>query len=138
MNPKKNNNEDMLSEINVTPLVDVMLVLLIIFMITAPMMEQGIPVNLPKVSGERIDTGAKPVILTIDKNGRIFINRERIKFSSLKQKIKDIYKYRLNKELILRADKRVYYGLVVRVMGEVRKAGIERIGIITEPLELTR
>jgi biopolymer transport protein TolR len=134
MNIGKNDN-NFLSEINVTPFVDVMLVLLVIFMITAPMMVQGIDVNLPKVSGNNINMDKNPLILTISKNGKIFINREEIKFFQLRYRIKNIYKYRLNKELILKADERVPYGLVVKVMGEVRKAGIEKLGVVTEPLE---
>ena len=128
-------NSNLLSEINVTPFVDVMLVLLIIFMITAPMMEQGIDVNLPNVSGTEINMDTNPLILTINKNGKIFLNKEEIILSQLSNRIKDIYKYRFNKELILKADERINYGLVVKVMGEIRNAGIEKLGVVTEPFK---
>lgn len=125
-----------LSQINVTPLVDVMLVLLIIFMVTAPMMQEGMDVNLPKVKASGLTaTEEEPIILTIDKKGGIFINNNAMIFSELRDKLEAIYKRKKEKVVLLRADKDVSYGYVVKTMAEIRKAGIEKVGMVTEPSE---
>jgi len=122
-----------LSEINVTPLVDVMLVLLIIFMVTAPMMKQGIDVQLPQTASTGIATNDKPYILVINKNSQIFAGSEKINLTQLSDKIKYTFKTRKNKQLYIQADKSVNYGTVAEAMAEIRAAGIYSIGLVTLP-----
>jgi len=126
---------NLLSEINVTPLVDVMLVLLIIFMVTAPMMQQGIPVNLPRAKARGLETAQGKIVVTITKDREVFVNRNRFPIESLGEKIRAIYKFRENKEIYLKADASVPYGFVIHVMSEIKGAGIEQIGMVTAPPE---
>ena len=125
----------MMSDINVTPFVDVMLVLLIIFMVTAPMMMQGVEVNLPKTETRRIKSQEDPLILTINKKKEIFIETHRIKLDDLEKKAVRIFANRREKEILLRADKDVPYGFVIKVVSRIKKAGIEKLGMVTEPLD---
>ncbi len=124
-----------MSDINVTPLVDVMLVLLIIFMVTAPMMMQGVSVNLPKTTTKYMKTEDEPMLLTINKKQEVFLENRKIGMKDLEIKIKKIFKNRRQKEILLRADKDVPYGLVVQVMASVKRAGVSKLGMVTEPLE---
>jgi len=121
------------SEINVTPLVDVILVLLIIFMVTAPMLQMGIDVNLPRVKAKTVDVGEEKLILTINNEQDIFINRYKTSIDDLKIKLENIFANRIDRELFMRADEKVAYGFVVKVMSEVRKAGVDKLGMITDP-----
>jgi biopolymer transport protein TolR len=125
----------LMSEINVTPLVDVMLVLLIIFMVTAPMLMEGIDVNLPQTKTRSIKTEQDPLILSVTKKGEIFLENHSVKLEELGQKIETVFKYRKEKELLLRADKDIAYGVVVKVMAEVKRAGVTKLGMITEPTD---
>lgn len=122
-----------MSEINVTPLVDVMLVLLIIFMVTAPMMMQGVDVNLPQTTAKNIKTKEDPLILTVNNKQEIFLENRKVGLNELEKKVQSIFKYRREKEVLLKADKDVPYGFVIKVMASVKNAGIERLGMITEP-----
>ena len=122
-----------LSEINVTPLVDVMLVLLIIFMVTAPMMQQGLDVELPETSNSGVATTDEPFVLVIRKDGSIHAGEADMKMAGLSSKIKAIFSTRKNKQVYVQADKQVSYGTVAEVMGEIRAAGIYSIGLITLP-----
>ena len=124
-----------MSEINVTPLVDVMLVLLIIFMVAAPMMIQGVDVSLPKTATRNIKTQDEPLMLTVNKDGQIFIESHRIELANLETKVKSIFENRREKEVLLRADKDVSYGFVIEVIAKVKRAGIDKLGMVTEPLE---
>ena len=119
-----------LSEINVTPFVDVMLVLLVIFMVTAPLLQQGIDVNLPKAKGKDLPTEER-ITLVISKNRNIYMNENLVSMKQMRYKLKAISK--LNPNVFLKADKDVPYGFVVEVMGEIKDAGIEKLGMITEP-----
>ena len=117
-----------LSEINVTPFVDVMLVLLIIFMATAPLLQQGVDVNLPKASGQKLSP-AERVEITIKKGGNIYLDKSAVTLDTLKVKLSG----KSDKEVFLKADKDVPYGTVVAVMGELREIGVEKLGMVTEP-----
>ena len=126
-------NKRFMSDINVTPFVDVMLVLLIIFMVTAPMMRQGVEVDLPKTTTRHIKTREEPLILSVNKKGEIFLENHRIKLDNLEIKIKKIFENRREKEVLLRADKDVPYGFVIKVISKVKRAGIDKLGMVTEP-----
>ena len=129
------NGKNFMSDINVTPLVDVMLVLLIIFMVTAPMMMQGVEVNLPQTTTKNIKTREDPLILTVTKQREILLENHTIKLEDLEDKVRNIFKYRKDKEILLRADKEVPYGFVIEVMAGAKRAGIDKLGMVTEPLE---
>ena len=124
-----------LSQINVTPFVDVMLVLLIIFMITAPMMEQGFDVNLPEVdSAPGIASKEEPLVVTVDKRGRISVGQSRLKSSAkLIPLLQQVMKERKEKSVLLEADRAVPYGRVMEVMASIKRAGITRVGMVTQP-----
>jgi biopolymer transport protein TolR len=124
-----------MSEINVTPFVDVMLVLLIIFMVTAPMMQQGLDVNLPKTASTGVALNEDPFVLTIDASGKVKAAETTINVSEMREKMKAIFQTRKNKQVYIQADKKVDYGVVAEVMGEVRAAGIFNISLITMPKE---
>jgi biopolymer transport protein TolR len=128
------NNNQLMSDINVTPFVDVMLVLLIIFMVTAPMMTQGVNVSLPKTTSEPLSSEEDHIVITIDSNNRIYINDYHVTLDFLKEKLRKIFQGRSDREVYLRADKEIPYGVVVRVMSEIKGAGIERLGMVTEPI----
>lgn len=130
---RKNRDHKLVSDINVTPLVDVVLVLLIIFMVTAPMLQMGIDVNLPKVKSKSVDVSEEKLVLTINNKEEIFINRYKTSIAELKPKLESIFASRIDKEIFMRADEKVPYGFVVQVMSEVRKAGVDKLGMITEP-----
>jgi biopolymer transport protein TolR len=121
---------DVLSEINVTPFVDVMLVLLVIFMVTAPLLQQGIDVNLPKAKGKDLPPEER-ITLIIKRDGVIYMNDNPVSLPEMRKKLESISK--LNPNVFLKADKDVPYGFVVEVMGDIKEAGIEKLGMITEP-----
>jgi biopolymer transport protein TolR len=125
----------LMSDINVTPLVDVMLVLLIIFMVTAPMMMEGVEVNLPQTKTKSIKTQEDPLVLSVTKKGEIFLENHSVKLEDLETKIETIFKYRKEKEVLLRADKEIAYGFVVKVMAEVKRAGVTKLGMVTQPTD---
>lgn len=127
---KSNRNRGVLSEINVTPFVDVMLVLLVIFMVTAPLLQQGIDVNLPKAKGKDLPPEER-ITLVIKKGGTIYMNENLVSITQMRRKLEAISK--LNPDVFLKADKDVPYGFVVEVMGEIKEAGVEKLGMITEP-----
>lgn len=133
MNSSSNKSRMVLSEINVTPLVDVMLVLLVVFMITAPMMQQGIDIQLPKTAASGIETKSEPLVITIKTNNTILINDTKVAISSVREKIKGIFKTRKDKQVYIKADKKVDYGVVAEVIADVKAAGIENVGLVTLP-----
>ncbi|MEI6212796.1 MAG: protein TolR [Desulfuromonadales bacterium] len=127
------NNRNVMAEINVTPLVDVMLVLLVIFMVTAPMMQQGVQVNLPKADTKAMTPAEETVIVTVDKTGKIFINKNEVPAAELRSRLSEMFVARTKKEVFLKADAAVPYGDVVRTMADIKGAGIERLGMVTDP-----
>ncbi|MGE4422469.1 MAG: protein TolR [Pseudodesulfovibrio sp.] len=121
-----------LNEINVTPFVDVMLVLLIIFMVTAPLMTQGVEVDLPTTRTVRnLPQDSEHLVLTVRKDGRIFLDEYQVSMDELEDHLKRLVAGQ-KKQLFLRADKEVPYGTVVQVMGEIKAAGIDKLGIVAE------
>jgi biopolymer transport protein TolR len=128
------NSDRLMSDINVTPFVDVMLVLLIIFMVTAPMMMQGVDVSLPQTTSEPLIAKKENLIITINTKSQIFINDYQIGLDYLQDKLKTILEGRENKEVYLRADREIPYGFVVRVMAEIKAAGVDKLGMVTEPI----
>jgi biopolymer transport protein TolR len=124
-----------LSEINIVPLVDVMLVLLIIFMIAAPMMQQGLPIELPKVTAKPLPTKEDVQIVSITKGREIVLNSKKLDIKDLKAAIQLLFNGKTNKEVFLKADASVPYGFVVTCMGIIREAGVEKVNIVTKPLE---
>ena len=128
-----NNDRRVMSDINVTPFVDVMLVLLVIFMVTAPMMQQGVQVNLPKADTKAMTPVEDTVVVTVNKNGKLFINKDEVSATDLRSKLADMFATREKKEIFLKADAGVPYGEVVKAMADIKGAGIERLGMVTEP-----
>ena len=127
------NNNSFMSDINVTPFVDVMLVLLIIFMVTAPMMTQGVDVALPEATAEPLPAENENLMISIDNKATIFINDVPVTVDDLNEKLKRIMSNRSDREVYLKADKDIPYGTVVRVMSEIKLAGVEKLGMVTVP-----
>ncbi len=125
----------LISEINITPLVDVMMVILIIFMVTVPMMKHGIDVNLPATTAKPIKMDEERLIITINKDGKVFIDELETPLETLQEKLQYIFANRSDREVFLRADADIPYGLVAKVMAELKGAGIAKLGMITEPAE---
>jgi biopolymer transport protein TolR len=124
---------DAISQINVTPLVDVMLVLLIIFMVTAPILQQGVPVDVPKVAGGPLAGQEEQLVVNVGKGGETYLNDTPMPLEQLTEKLRAIVAARPDRQLYVRADQAVPYGTVMRVMGAVRDAGLTRVGLVTEP-----
>ena len=126
----------MISQINVTPLVDVMLVLLIIFMVSAPMLTQGVELDLPKESISQVDGEGEQLVVSITKNGDVFLgSNNKVPLEQVGVRIKGIVEQRKDKRVFIKADKSVPYGTVMAVMARVRRAGVYKVGLITDPSE---
>jgi biopolymer transport protein TolR len=130
-------SDGLMSEINVTPFVDVMLVLLIIFMVTAPMMTQGVDVTLPQATAEPLPTDTEPLIITLDDQQRLYILDFEVNLEFFSDKLQKVLESRDKREVFLRAGKDVPYGAVVQVMAAIKAAGVEKIGMVTDPLDQT-
>lgn len=127
-------SEKALSEINITPLVDVILVLLIIFMVTAPLLSQGLDVKLPEAAAPSIDRAEDDVTMTIDKSGAIYLQNDKTPYrvDELGEKIAVVFERREKKAILIQADRDVPYGTVVRAIAAVKQAGIQQVGMLTE------
>lgn len=126
-----------MSEINVTPLVDVMLVLLIIFMVTAPLITQGVEVDLPQTKAQAIEGTEEKLVLTVTKDKKIFIGTRRdnpIAYRTLEKKLRTNARLQKEKELYLHADRKLEYGFVVDVMAKIKNAGVQKLGMVTDPV----
>ena len=122
-----------MSEINVTPMVDVMLVLLIIFMVTAPLIQQGVKVNLPQAKAAPVEAKEQKITLSINRGRQIFIGDVEVPLDQLEEKLKTNAKAQTDKEIYLWADTDINYGMVVQVMASAQRAGITNVGMITDP-----
>jgi biopolymer transport protein TolR len=122
-----------IAQINVTPLVDVMLVLLVIFMVTAPIIQQGVQVNLPQAQSGAIPGTEELLVVTIAKNGKVYLNDNSMSLDELGKKLRAIRKLQADKQVYLRADQDVRYGVVMKTIAEIKQAGIERLGMVTRP-----
>lgn len=130
-----NGRKQLVSDINVTPLVDVMLVLLIIFMVTAPMMTQGLDVDLPETTTKSLRQEDDPIVVTIDKEGKISLDQHKVTRKILYQELSGLDQSRKEQPIYLKADKAVAYGVVVKIMADIKKAGFDKLGMITQPEE---
>lgn len=124
-----------MSNINVTPFVDVMLVLLVIFMVTAPIIQQGVEVNLPQAKAVPVEGQEDPLIVTISGDGRVYLNDNEVTPTELRAKLEAIRRLDAGKAVYLRADRDVRYGSVIAAIGEIKDAGIERLGMMALPLD---
>ncbi len=123
----------LVAEINVTPLVDVMLVLLIIFMVTAPMMTQGVDVDLPKTTSKALRQQEEPMVVEIDKAGKIRLGKTEVHLALMRQELEKMPQEKKKEPIYLRADEKISYGLVVQVMAQIKQAGFEKLGMVTQP-----
>ena len=128
----------LMSDINVTPFVDVMLVLLIIFMVTAPMMMQGMDVSLPEATAEPLESEKEHLIITLNPQNEIFINDFKVALDGLGEKLAKILEGRAEREVFLKADKDISWGTVAHVMAEIKNSGVEKLGMVTEPSEFKK
>lgn len=131
----QNNRHPVMSEINVTPFVDVMLVLLIIFMITTPLLEQGIPIDLPQTKTTSLEPTETQMLIEITKNEDVFLGKQKHSLRTLEKALTQALKKSRRRELFIRADRSVPYGFVAKVMAVVKNSGITRVGLVTEPLK---
>ena len=122
-----------LSQINVTPLVDVMLVLLVIFMVTAPILQQGIAVDLPRVRGGTLAGDQKRLVVNVTNTGAVYLNDKAVTMAALRRRLVAVVREQPDRQVYLRADRRVPYGDVMAVLGTVKASGIQRLGMVTEP-----
>jgi biopolymer transport protein TolR len=122
-----------ISNINVTPLVDVMLVLLVIFMVTAPILQQGVNINLPKVRAAALTGEEQQLVVAVNRKGQVFLNDTPTEIVELGPKLQAILKLRPDRQVYLRADQNVRYGEVMQVIATIKGAGVERLGMVTEP-----
>lgn len=137
MAPKNNHKEmDLEASINLTPFVDIMTVLLIVFMITAPLMQYGLDVNLPQAKTPIMERTQEDFVVTIQKDGSIYLGDDKtpVTIGFLEHKLASIFENKENKDLYIKADEGVLYGRVVSVMAAAKTAGVERIGMITQPI----
>jgi biopolymer transport protein TolR len=121
-----------MSEINVTPFVDVMLVLLIVFMVTAPLLTVGVPVDLPKSQASAINEDSEPLVITVDREGKIYIQETEVPFDNLVARLNAITERKPDTRIFVRGDREIAYGEIMRVMGRLNGAGFEKVALITE------
>jgi len=121
-----------MSEINVTPMVDVMLVLLIIFMVAAPMLTGGIPVDLPQAKGDQLQQSKEPLTVSIDAKGDIYVAEALVPLEELAAKLKAISKNGVEEQVVIKGDKVIAHGMVLKIMGRIREAGFRKVAFLTD------
>ena len=119
-------------EINVTPFVDVMLVLLIIFMVTAPLLTSGVPLELPEAKGQQLQANKEPITISVQKDGKVFIQETQIQLADIASKLKAIAKGGYDEPIFVRGDKGIDYGTVMRVMARIKQGGFNKVSLVTE------
>jgi biopolymer transport protein TolR len=119
-------------EINVTPFVDVMLVLLIIFMVTAPLLTVGVPIELPESKGQQLTANKEPLTISVQRDGKVYIQESEVKLDEIAPKLKAIAKGGYEEQIFVRGDKGIDYGTVMRVMGRIKSAGFTKVSLVTE------
>ena len=131
---RRHRRKPVMAEINVTPMVDVMLVLLIIFMVSAPLLTVGVPIDLPQTQAKSLDQDQKPLYLTVNPQGQVFLQETEVKVEDLVPKLQAITQARggMDERIYVRGDKKVDYGTVMRVMGRLSQAGFRRVALVTE------
>ena len=127
-----------MAEINVTPFVDVMLVLLIMFMVAAPLLTVGVPIDLPKTKARELQGDNEPLTVTVKPDGKVFLQETEIELDTLVTKLQAIAKNGFEERIFVRGDKTVDYGRVMQVMGTLNRAGFKRIGLVTAPVDGTK
>lgn len=121
-----------MSEINVTPFVDVMLVLLIVFMVTAPLLTVGVPIELPDSRGQQLQTSKEPLTISVNRDGKVYVQETEITLDEIAPKLKAIAKGGYDEQIFVRGDKGIDYGTVMRVMGRIKSAGFTKVSLVTE------
>jgi biopolymer transport protein TolR len=121
-----------MSEINVTPMVDVMLVLLIIFMVAAPLLQVGVPIELPQAKGKQLQSSQEPLAISVKADGSVFIGETAVGLEEIAPKLKAIAKNGYDEQIFVRGDKGVTYGVVMRVMGRISAGGFRKVSLVTE------
>lgn len=129
----KRKHKKAFNDINMTPFVDVVLVLLIIFMVTAPLLEQGIKLNLPVAKGGSLDKEEEPVVISLKENESVFINSQMVTEQSLDKRIQLLFKDRKDKNIFIKADSKLPYGFVAKIISKIKEGGVEKIGLVTVP-----
>jgi biopolymer transport protein TolR len=119
-------------EINVTPFVDVMLVLLIIFMVAAPLLTSGVPLELPEAKGQQLQSNKEPLTISVQKDGKVFLQETQIQLSEIAEKLKSIAKGGYDEPIFVRGDKGIDYGTVMRVMARIKQGGFNKVSLVTE------
>jgi biopolymer transport protein ExbD/biopolymer transport protein TolR len=137
MSLKKRRKRNVMSELNITNLVDVTFAVLIIFMITAPMMTQGVQVDLPKAEAQNVEVD-ESIQISISEKNEIFIDQQRTDLLTFRRRFQDVFAGRKEMPVFINADKRIPYGLVIRVIGDVQSAGVVKLGFLTSPLDEKR
>jgi biopolymer transport protein TolR len=134
-NSRRRSNHGTMSDINVTPLVDVMLVLLIVFMVAAPLMTTGVPIELPKTQAKQLSTPSEPLTISVQADRKVFIDKTEIALADLAAKLQALAKNGNQEQLMVRGDTNVPYGAIMEVMGVLNSAGYSKISLVTSPVE---
>jgi biopolymer transport protein TolR len=129
---RRHRRKPVMAEINVTPMVDVMLVLLIIFMVAAPLLQVGVPIELPQAKGKQLESSKEPLAISVKSDGKVFIGETEVNLDEIAPKLKAIAKNGYDEQIFVRGDKGVAYGIVMRVMGRISAGGFRKVSLVTE------